>query len=63
MINKQSRDYLREKNNELFDTLISQERITEKYKWELKKTGEALEQEMKKVDSLRRENNHMRNFI
>ena len=35
LIEKQSKDYLREKNNELFDTLMAQERINDKYKWEL----------------------------
>ena len=42
LIEKQTKDYLREKNSELFDALIKQERLTEKYKWELKKTGETL---------------------
>ena len=60
LIAEQSKTYLREKNAEIFDALIAQERITEKYKWELKKTGESLEQESKKVDTLRRDNNKLR---
>lgn len=63
LIEKQTKDYLKEKNSELFDALIKQERLTEKYKWELKKTGETLEQEMERFDQMRKENNHMRNFI
>ena len=63
LIEKQTKDYLREKNSELFDALIKQERLTEKYKWELKKTGETLEQEMQRFDQLRKEHNHMKTFI
>ena len=63
LIEKQTKDYLKEKNSELFDALIKQERLTEKYKWELKKTGETLEQEMERFDQMRKENNHMKNFI
>lgn len=60
LIAKQSKDYLREKNSELFDALISQERMTEKFKWELKKTAEAFEAECLKSDNMRRENNKLR---
>lgn len=35
---------LREKNSELMDALIAQERIGEKYKYELKKSLENLEE-------------------
>ena len=47
---KQTKEWLRDKNDELVDTLVKQERMCEKYKWELKKTGEALESESKRVD-------------
>lgn len=60
---KQTRDWMREKNDELVDTLVKQERMCEKYKWELKKTGEALESETSRVDKLRKENLHLRNYI
>ena len=63
LIAKQSKDYLREKNAELFDAFIAQERLTEKYKWELNKTAETLESESIKVDQLRRENHRMKTFI
>ena len=63
LVAKQSKDYLREKNAELFDAYIAQERLTEKYKWELNKTADTLEQECAKVDALRRENNKMKTFI
>lgn len=54
---------MREKNDELVDTLVKQERMCEKYKWELKKTGEALESESKRFDQLRKENLHLRTWI
>ena len=60
---QQTKDWLREKNDELVDTLVKQERMCEKYKWELKKTGEALESESKRVDQLRKENLYLRNYI
>lgn len=63
LIEKQSKDYLREKNSELLDALIGQERMTEKFKWELKKTAEAFEQECQNSDKLRRENNKLKNFL
>ena len=45
------------------DAIIKQERLAERYKWELKKTGEALEEEAKKMERLRRENAEMKKFI
>ena len=54
---------MREKNDELVDTLVKQERICEKFKWELKKTGEALESETARVDELRKENLRLHSFI
>jgi len=63
LIEKQSKDFLREKNAELFDALIAQERMTEKYKWELKKTAEAYESECAKGDKLKRENNKLRMYV
>jgi len=59
LIEKQNKNYLREKNNELLDALISQERMTEKYKRELVKTAEAYETECGKSDKYRREINRM----
>ena len=59
LIQKQSRDYLREKNAEIFDALIAQERLTEKYKYELKKTASAYEDECKKNDGLRKVRHEM----
>ena len=61
--NKQNKDYLREKNDDLVDTLVKQERICEKYKWELKQTGEALQNESKRYDKLRKENLQMKHYI
>ena len=63
LVAKQGKDYLREKNAELFDAYIAQERLTEKYKWELNKTAETLEHECTKVDALKRENHKMKTFI
>ena len=63
LIEKQRRENLKEKNAELVDAIIKQERVTERYKWELKKTGEALEEEAKRVERLRRENTEMKKFI
>lgn len=63
LIEKQRRDNLKEKNAELVDAIIKQERLSERYKWELKKTGEALEEEAQRVERLRRENAEMKKFI
>ena len=63
LIAKQSKDFLREKNSELLDALIGQERMTEKFKWELNKTAEAYEAECLNSDKLRRENNKLKNFL
>ena len=60
---KTTKDWMREKNDELIDTLVKQERMCEKYKWELKKTGEALDSEAAKVDGLRKENLKLREYI
>ena len=40
---KQNHDWLKEKNEEIVDILVKEERLCEKFKWELKKTMEALE--------------------
>ena len=45
------------------DALIKQERLAERYRWELKKTGQTLEEEAKKMERLRRENAEMKKFI
>jgi len=37
--------------------------VAERYKWELKKTGEALEDEVKRGERLRKENVEMKKFI
>lgn len=63
LIQKQSKDYLREKNNELIDALIAQERVAEKFKWELKKTAEAYESECKRTDLLKRDNQKFRQVL
>lgn len=60
---KQTREWMREKHDELVDTLVKQERMCEKYKWELNKTGQALESETARVDQLRKENLHLRAYI
>ena len=63
VVANQARDYLREKNQELVDALIGQERLAEKFKWELKKTSETLESEGRKNEQLRRENRKMKAYV
>lgn len=63
MVDMQGRMVLREKNSELMDALIAQERIGEKYKYELKKSIENLEEVDNNNKQLTHENREMKKFI
>ena len=63
MVDLQGRMVLREKNSELMDALIAQERIGEKYKYELKKSIENLEEAVNNNKQLTHENREMKKFV